>query len=110
MAPRAPLTNGFAAGNRPEIGRRFQPPATAAAHARMGGTNEGGAIAAGSPRALLWWLGFLLLQLALQDLDLLGQRAIGIDQVLDLANRVQHGGVVTATEATTNLRQRAQRQ
>src|SRR5712691_10883765 len=51
-----------------------------------------------------------LLQLPLEQLDLLGQRAVGIDQVFDLAHGVQHGGVVAAAEAPADLRQRAQRQ
>ena len=47
-----------------------------------------------------------LLQLALEQLDLVGQRGIVADQVFDLANRVQHGGVVAAPEAAADLRER----
>jgi len=52
----------------------------------------------------------LVLQLPLQGLDLLGERVVGADQVLDLAYRVQDGGVIAAAEPTPDLRQRAQRQ
>ena len=44
-----------------------------------------------------------LLQLPLQELDLLGQRRIGRHQVFDLAHGVQHGGVVTAAETSSDL-------
>src|SRR6266576_5332901 len=46
-----------------------------------------------------------LLQLPLQQLDLLSQRRVGVDQVLDLAHGVQHGGVVAAAEPAPDLRQ-----
>src|SRR5258708_26807261 len=39
---------------------------------------------------------YLLLQQALQQLDLVGQRRVLADQPLDLAHRVQHGGVIAA--------------
>src|SRR6266550_2758856 len=50
------------------------------------------------------------LQLPLQELDLLRQRGVAVHQVLDLAHRVQHGGVVAASEAPPDLGQRPQRQ
>src|SRR5262245_47784269 len=43
-----------------------------------------------------------LLQLPLQEFDLLGERRIRRHQVFDLAYGVQHGGVVTATEAPSD--------
>ena len=46
----------------------------------------------------------LFLQLPLEDLDFLSQRHIGTDQALDLAHRVQDGGVVAATEPPADLR------
>ena len=46
----------------------------------------------------------LFLQLPLEDLDFLSQRHIGADQALDLAHRVQDGGVVAATEPPADFR------
>jgi hypothetical protein len=46
-----------------------------------------------------------LLQLALQQFDLVGQRGILADQGFDLANGVQHRGVVAATEAASDFGQ-----
>ena len=51
----------------------------------------------------------LLLQLTLEDLDLLGERVVGANQVLDLAHGMQDRGVIAATEAPPDLGQRAQR-
>lgn len=49
----------------------------------------------------------LFLELALQQFHLVGQRRILGDQPFDLANRVQHRGVVAAAEPAADLRQRA---
>lgn len=49
----------------------------------------------------------LLLQLALERLDLLGERGVGVDQILDLAHGMQHGGVVTAAKSPSDLGERA---
>src|SRR5215467_1917316 len=46
-----------------------------------------------------------LLQLALQRLDLFGQRGVVADQVLDLAHRMQDGGVIAPPEAPPDLGQ-----
>src|SRR5688500_11651100 len=43
-----------------------------------------------------------LLQQALEQLDLLGQDIVLADQALDLAHRVQHGGVVAPAETAAN--------
>ena len=47
----------------------------------------------------------LLLELPLEDLDLFGQGHIGSNKTFDLANRVQHRGVVAAAETPADLRQ-----
>jgi len=52
----------------------------------------------------------LFLQHTLQDFDLFGQHFIAGNKPLDLADRVQHGGVVTPSETASDFRQRAQRQ
>src|SRR5262245_66631472 len=49
-----------------------------------------------------------LLQLPLEQFDLFGHRGIGAHEVLDLAYRVQHRGVVATAEAPPDLRPRAQ--
>src|SRR5262249_4044996 len=46
-----------------------------------------------------------LLQLPLEQLDFLGEPGVAVDQIFDLAHRMQHGGVVTAAEAAADLRQ-----
>src|SRR5690242_533198 len=46
----------------------------------------------------------LLLQLSLEDFDLLSQCHVVADEALDLAHRVQHGGVVAATETPPDFR------
>src|SRR5579883_1465815 len=48
----------------------------------------------------------LFLQLALERFDLLGERRIVADEVLDLAHRVQHRRMVAAAEAPAYFRQR----
>src|SRR5712671_7522366 len=52
----------------------------------------------------------LLLQLAFQYLDFGGEGVVYSYQRFDLAHRVQNGCVVSSTKATTDFRQRAQRQ
>src|SRR3954469_3754764 len=51
-----------------------------------------------------------VLQLPLQNLDFLGQRRVIAHEVLDLAHRMQDGGVIASAEAAPDLRQRTQRQ
>ena len=45
------------------------------------------------------------LQLPLQDLDLVGQHGVVAHQSLDLANRVQHGGVIASAEPAADFGQ-----
>lgn len=47
----------------------------------------------------------LFLKLALQQIDLVGQRDILGDQRLDLAHRVQHRGVVATAKPASDFRQ-----
>ena len=47
----------------------------------------------------------LFLQLPLQEVDLVGERNILGDQRLDLADGMQHGGVVATAEAASDFRQ-----
>src|SRR5918993_3488686 len=47
----------------------------------------------------------LFLQHALEQLDLVAQRVVLAQSLLDLAHRVQHGGVVAPAEAAADLRQ-----
>ena len=46
----------------------------------------------------------LFLQLALDHLDLFGERPVIADQTFDLADGLQHGGVVAPAEAPADLR------
>src|ERR1700677_2058717 len=46
-----------------------------------------------------------ILKQAFERLDLLRQRAVGASQILDLAHRVQDGGVVASAEAPADLGQ-----
>ena len=46
----------------------------------------------------------LLLQLPLQDFDLVGQHGVVADESFDLANRMQHGGVVAPAEPPADFR------
>ena len=48
--------------------------------------------------------GLVLLQLALKRLDFLSQRLVAAHQMLDLADRVQHGGMVAAAKSPPNFR------
>src|SRR5262245_567816 len=48
-----------------------------------------------------------VLQLALQDLDLLGQAGVVADEILDLAHRMQHRRMVAPAETPADLRQGA---
>lgn len=50
----------------------------------------------------------LLRELTLQALDLVLQARVLADQCLDLAHRMQNRGVIAATEAAADFRQRAQ--
>lgn len=62
------------------------------------------------PRRTLWRTGggdALLLQLALQRFDLILQGHVLADQRLDLAYGMQNRGVIAATEAAADFRQRA---
>src|SRR2546430_2837349 len=52
----------------------------------------------------------LFLQLPLQQLDLFGQRGVGIPEIFDLAHGVQHGRVITSAGTSPDLRQRTQRE
>src|SRR5471030_1293863 len=73
------------------------------------GRPQGGAKAVHlSPQAERGWPAWLLLQLAFENLDFLGQGHVVADQALDLAHRMQHGGVVAAAEAPADFRQRPQ--
>ena len=47
----------------------------------------------------------LLLQLPLQDFDLVGQHGVVADESFDLANRMQHGGVVAPAKPPADFRQ-----
>ena len=47
----------------------------------------------------------LFLQLPFQGLDLLGERVVVADEVLDLAHRMQDGGVIAAAEPPAYLGQ-----
>src|SRR5882757_7198580 len=51
-----------------------------------------------------------LLQLPLQDLDFVGQHGVIAHQSFDLADRMQHGGVVTSAKPAADLGQRTQGQ
>src|SRR6185437_7090756 len=51
----------------------------------------------------------LVLKLAFQQFDLVGQRGILGHQRLDLAHRVEHRGVVATSEAAADLGQGSQR-
>jgi len=48
--------------------------------------------------------GLVLLQLALERLDFLSQRLVAAHQMLDLADRVQHSGMVAAAKSPPNFR------
>src|SRR5439155_19547640 len=89
------LGSGFRKGARRQ-GRAFQPIRYAVT---LGGAQ------AGRGTGIISFL-----QLPLQELDLLRQRGVAVHQVLDLAHRVQYGGVVAASEAPPDLGQRPQRQ
>src|SRR5271169_6269135 len=52
----------------------------------------------------------LLLQHALEQFEFLTQGGVGGTEALDLAHRVQHGGVITSAEAAADLRQRTHRE
>ncbi len=45
----------------------------------------------------------LFLKLALQEFDFVGQREVLGDQGLDLAHRVEHGGVVPAAKSAADF-------
>ena len=61
-------------------------------------------------RLIAFFIRRLFLKLALDHLDLFGERPVIADQTFDLADGVQDGGVVTPAEAPPDLRQRAQGQ